>query len=231
MKASKGLKKRMALHGDKRMTLKEIAEKTGASYRTVADYAQRAGWTENGKQTLLNEKQVTVILEAMKQAHHNQTKDTLQAALQGIETAQSRAVRIAVLSQQQKEIDRQIQAELEAEIVELKAKIEADKDKVELAERALLSEDVLSLNTAAKTLKLPYGVIKFAEKLRDMGFLMEHPKNIPFQHYINAGYFVVDEVVKEVDGEERVYPTTRVTQKGLMKLSRVFSKRKPLFEM
>ena len=229
MKASKGLKKRMALHSDKRMTLKEIAGKTGASYRTVADYAQRAGWTENGKQTLLNEKQVTVILEAMKQAHHNQTKDTLQATLQGIETAQSRAVRIAVLSQQQKEIDRQIQAELEAEIAELKAKIEADKGKVELAERALLSEDVLSLNTAAKTLKLPYGVIKFAEKLRDMGFLMDFPnKNIPFQHYINAGYFVVDEVVKEFDGEERTFPTTRVTQKGLMKLSRAFSKRKPI---
>ena len=30
------------------MTLQEIAAVTGAAYRTVADYAQRAGWTQNG---------------------------------------------------------------------------------------------------------------------------------------------------------------------------------------
>jgi len=38
------------------MTLKEVAEATGAAYRTVAAYAQKAGWTENGKETLLTER-------------------------------------------------------------------------------------------------------------------------------------------------------------------------------
>jgi hypothetical protein len=57
---------------DKRMTLRQIAEVTGASYRAVADYAQKAGWTENGKRTLLNEEQVTFILEAMRLANNNQ---------------------------------------------------------------------------------------------------------------------------------------------------------------
>ena len=56
---------------DKRMTLQEMAAATGAAYRTVADYAQRAGWTQNGVQTLLDEKQVAIIVEAMKQAGVN----------------------------------------------------------------------------------------------------------------------------------------------------------------
>jgi hypothetical protein len=105
---------------NKKMTLRQIARATGASYRTVAAYAQKAGWTKNGKTTWLDEKQVTIILEAMKQAQHNQKKDTLQAALQGVETTQSRAVRIAVLAQRQQEIEWQIKAEMQAEIDELR---------------------------------------------------------------------------------------------------------------
>jgi hypothetical protein len=89
----------------------------------VVAYAQKAGWTENGKQTLLNENQAAIIVEAMKQGHAggpNNAAGTLQTSLQGIETAQSRAVRIAVLAKKQKEIDQQIKAELEAEIAEIK---------------------------------------------------------------------------------------------------------------
>ena len=112
----------------------------------------------------------------------------------------------------------------EAEITELKAKIETDKPKMEMAERLLLSEDVVSLNTAAKTLKFSYGVVSFAEKLREMGVLMENPRNIPYQQYIKVGYFVVDEVIKDVGGENRAFPTTRVTQKGLAWLSRAMGK-------
>jgi hypothetical protein len=107
----------------KTMTLKEVAEVTGAAYSTVAAYAQKAGWTENGKQTLLNETQVTLILEAMKQAQPNQTKDTFQAGLEGVETEQSRSVRIAVLAKKRLELSEQIEAELEAEIAELRTEV------------------------------------------------------------------------------------------------------------
>jgi transposase len=47
----------------KTMSLKEIAKATGASYRTVAAYAQKAGWTQNGKATRLNEAQVTSVIQ------------------------------------------------------------------------------------------------------------------------------------------------------------------------
>ena len=113
--------------GGKRMTLKEVADATGAAYSTVAAYAQKAGWTENGKMTLLNESQVTVILEAMKAKetggsfHKREAGDTFHNEIEGMKTSQSRAVRIAVLAKRQQEIDRQIQAEMQAEISELRA--------------------------------------------------------------------------------------------------------------
>jgi DNA-binding transcriptional MerR regulator len=110
----------------KTMTLKEVAKATGAAYRTIADYAQKAAWTQNGKTTHLTETQVTVILEAMKSKetggtfHRRGNSETLHNVTQGINTSQSRALRIAVLAQQQHAIDLQIQAEMQGEINELK---------------------------------------------------------------------------------------------------------------
>jgi hypothetical protein len=103
----------------KTMTLKEVAEATGAAYSTIAAYAQKAGWTQNGKTTLITEAQVTVILEAMKQAHNGGRKfggggANLPNNLEGINTAKSRALRIDLLH-------RQIEAEMQGEINELKA--------------------------------------------------------------------------------------------------------------
>jgi hypothetical protein len=95
---------------DKHMTLRQVAEATGASYRAVADYAQKAGWTKNGKRTLLDERQITVILEAMKRGNSNQYN--LARSLQGIDTSKSRVFRVDLLH-------RQIEAEMQSEIDEL----------------------------------------------------------------------------------------------------------------
>jgi phage antirepressor YoqD-like protein/predicted DNA-binding transcriptional regulator AlpA len=72
----------------KAMTLKEVSEITGAAYSTIAAYAQKAGWTENGRQTLLNEQQVTIILEAMKATNGQGQSQTFQDNLEGVETNQ-----------------------------------------------------------------------------------------------------------------------------------------------
>jgi hypothetical protein len=93
------------------MTLQQISETIGASYRTVAAYARKAGWTVNGKQTVLDENQVTIIVEAMKRGNNNQ--HDLASSLQGVDTTKSRALRIDLLH-------RQIEAEMQGEIDELK---------------------------------------------------------------------------------------------------------------
>ena len=103
--------KKLMKNGDKRMTLREVAEITGVAYSTVAAYAKKAGWTQNGKQTLLDEKQVTIILEAMKCGNNNQ--HNLTSSIEGINTTQSRALRIDLLH-------KQIEAEMQAEIDELR---------------------------------------------------------------------------------------------------------------
>ncbi|MDR1100387.1 MAG: hypothetical protein LBL28_07905 [Treponema sp.] len=74
----------IAIQGDKRMTLRQVAQATGASYSTVVAYAKKAGWTENGKLTLLTEEQVTMILEAIKRGHAggpNNVAGTLRTSL------------------------------------------------------------------------------------------------------------------------------------------------------
>jgi hypothetical protein len=86
----------------KQMTLRQIAEATGAAYSTVAAYAQKAGWTANGKQTVLDEKQATVIIEAIKRANNNQ--HDLPRSLEGVETALTPALKLEMLYRQIEEI-------------------------------------------------------------------------------------------------------------------------------
>ena len=113
---------KLKLRNDKRVTLQQIAYITGAAYSTVASYAQRAGWTQNGVQTLLDEKQTAIIIEAMKATGGQGQNLTFQENLEGVETSESRAVRMAVLAEKRIELERKFNAELAAEIAELRAK-------------------------------------------------------------------------------------------------------------
>jgi hypothetical protein len=109
----------IAKPGDKRMTLRQVAQATGAAYSTVAAYAQKAGWTRNGKATLLDDKQTTIILEAMKQANSNQ--HDLPRSLEGTETALSPALKLEILYRQIDEIRTAEIARLNAENAGLRA--------------------------------------------------------------------------------------------------------------
>jgi hypothetical protein len=100
--------------GDTRYTLREVAKATGAAYRTVAAYAQKAGWTKNGRITLLTDEQVTVILEAMKRGTNNQ--HDLASRSQGIETGQSRVLQLYMLHKQMQKI-------YEAEIADMNKRL------------------------------------------------------------------------------------------------------------
>jgi hypothetical protein len=124
--------------GDKRMTLRQVAQATGASYRTVAAYAQKAGWTENGKLTLLTEEQATIIVEAMKDsdtgaAMHRRGKTTLRNvmqaektptfhnAIEGIETEFSDILQIKLLDEEQRRLQERKEALYKKRITTLEA--------------------------------------------------------------------------------------------------------------
>ena len=134
----------MAKRNDKRMTLKEVAEAIGAAYSTVVAYAKNMGWTRNGKQTLLDERQVTLIVEAMKQAVNNQSN--LPSRLEGVETSQSLDLQLALAERQAKDIERQAKELWKRKALEQEAR--AVKAELELlsAER-LLADRTTGLST------------------------------------------------------------------------------------
>lgn len=60
------------------MTTKEVAIDLGVSERTVKSYSSKLGFTKNGKKTLLNKAQVTLIVDSMQKANNNQHNLTEQ---------------------------------------------------------------------------------------------------------------------------------------------------------
>jgi len=132
---------------DKRVTLQEISDITKAAYRTVAAYAQRAGWTENGKQTLLTEKQATVIIEAMKDGAKANHSNTLLSSMQGVNTSLSRVLQLENLQKQMQEI-------YDAEISDLRAANQALLPKAEYFDELVSRNLLTSFRTTAKELKV-----------------------------------------------------------------------------
>jgi len=202
-------KNNQILRSTGRMTLKEIAEKTGAAYRTVADYAQKAGWTENGKQTLLDERQATLILEAMKAPVSSGHKSNLAVQLQGTETSQSRVLKLHLLQRQMQDI-------YEAEIADLKAKAETDRPKVEFFDQVAGTGDYLGMREAAAALDMPgWGRNNLFAMLKDRNVLDRN--NIPYREYQERGYFkVIEQTWKDNAGEPHVSLKTLVhPQRGV----------------
>ena len=199
----------LASMSDRRMKVSEVAEALGFSQDTIYNSAKELfpELFSRGKTAYLDEAQVTAVKMNLRKNSEvaMQPKTSLEKAL---------------LIKQAMQFQQEIIEGLQEENADLKAKIENDKDKVELAERMLLSEDVFSLEATAKSLKLPYGVIKFAAKLRNGGILRTQSWNLPYQKHVDAGYLVVVNVIKDCGGAERVFPTTRVTPRGLLWLSR-----------
>jgi len=220
---------------EKRVTLQEIARITGAAYSTVASYAQRAGWTQNGVQTLLDEKQTAIIIEAMKQSntggamHKRENlqseiagETTFHKVIEGVETSESRAVRMAVLAEKRIELERKFNAELEAELSELRAEKERlesqaaeDKPKIEVYEQCMSAQNAIPMQEVAAVLNLPgLGRNKLFEKLRSLGILDNG--NLPYRQFLDAGYFRVIEIpYTNGRGDRRVSLKTLVLPIGL----------------
>lgn len=97
----------------------------------------------------------------------------------------------------------------------LNCKIESDKPKVAFADHVLSSDSLIDMNTMAKLAKrnrIKIGPNGLFEWLRDHGILMKN--NVPYQQYMERGYFEVRESCFTVNGETRLYHKTLVTGKG-----------------
>lgn len=190
----------------KKMSIGEVAQSLSCSHETVRYYANKLGFTKNGVKTLLDESQVTLILDAIKNANTNQ--HNLPKGLSEVSTSLTPALKI-------KQAMEMMQSAYEEELQILRAKQIEDAPKVEFFNQVTDSTDCIDMGTVAKVLNFKnIGRTKLFEILRNNGILMSD--NRPYQKYIDAGYFrVIESKWTSPDGETHIRFKTVVYQSGI----------------
>ncbi|WP_288163445.1 phage antirepressor KilAC domain-containing protein, partial [uncultured Ruminococcus sp.] len=100
-------------------------------------------------------------------------------------------------------------------IEKLNERIRNDKPLVDFALHVADSEDLIDMNAMAKLAadkNFNIGRTRLFRWLKEMGVLMSN--NLPYQRYIDRGYFAVKESVFEVEGMKKTYRQTFVTGNG-----------------
>jgi len=98
------------------------------------------------------------------------------------------------------------------------------KPKVDFAEKAMISKELIDIGQAAKILELPFGRNTLFSKLRLIGILFKD-RNEPKQSYVERGYFKLKEMLINSEGNiPQVYTKVFVTQRGLNFLRKLFFK-------
>ena len=112
----------------------------------------------------------------------------------------------------------------------LENKIEEDRPKVEFADNIASASNSISVGEFAKLIKdesIDIGQNKLFKWFRENGYLMDN--NVPYQNYINAGYFEIIEQSYTTPYGKRVSLKTLITGKGQIyfteKLRSEFSKK------
>jgi transposase len=110
------------LANGKTMTVKEVAEQLHCNSETIKGHIRELfpNLMENGKTTYLNETQITIVLEKMKRESGIGAGVNLQNEIVGIETNQSRFLRLKLLQEEQNHIYEAIIADQQHEIDRLK---------------------------------------------------------------------------------------------------------------
>lgn len=100
-------------------------------------------------------------------------------------------------------------------INKLNERIRHDQPLVEFANQVSNTDNLIDMNAMAKLARaenIPVGRNKLYGWLKSMGVLMSN--NLPYQQFIDRGYFAVKESIFEVDGMKKTYQQTLVTGKG-----------------
>lgn len=157
-------------YGDKRMTVKEVAEATGAPIRTIHDAIDRLfpGLKENGITTYLNEEQVSAVSSDLKRAHNVDLADTRKLAVTALEIEE---MTLKVISYHKAEADR-----LRSELVAAKPAIESHAAMMRSDKTMSITQCAKHFGVHPKTEVFPY--------LRARGYLTS--KDLPSQDALDA---------------------------------------------
>jgi len=192
------------------MTTKETANALGVDERTIRRHAASLGLTENGKQTNLDEKAVTIIKARIERSGRSDLDNVVQ--LPNISTDLEMMVLDAKVSEWKTRKIEQLQKQL------------ADaQPKIAFHDAVTGSKDTIDIGEAAKVLAIQgLGRNKLFDVLRSKGILMAN--NQPYQKYVDAGYFrTIESSYTTPDGSTHVNIKTVVYQRGLDFIRRVVS--------
>lgn len=184
------------------MTTRETAQALGVTERTIQRHAKELGLTENGMQTELDEKAVTIIKKKIEKSGRTDLDNVVE--LPNISTDLEMMVLDAKVSEWKTRKIEQLQKQL------------ADaQPKIAFHDAVTGSSDTIDIGEAAKVLAIPgLGRNKLFDVLRIKGILMLN--NQPYQKYVDAGYFrTIESSYTTPDGSTHVNIKTVVYQRGL----------------
>lgn len=199
----------LTIKGDKRMTVREVAEALRCEESTVRKHIKsirsnlgNVAQVENGKTTYLNEAEVTEIKRRIERSGRTDLSSVEQAAHATTE-----------LEMRQKVAE--VMAWLASEVDRLRGAVVDAAPKVEFFDAVANSKDAITMREVAAALNLPgWGRNRIFERLREEGILDN--RNIPYREYQDRGYFrVVERTWSDPKGETHIALTTLVYQRGL----------------
>lgn len=202
----------------KLMTGKELAEVLGVSKDTINATVERldvdgvlrrvdiARNTQGGY--LFSENQATVIKQEI-QKHHN-------LANRQIDNVSTEAEENQMIAQAMAILNRRIQ--------DANKEIEKLKPAAEFAYQICSSKDAIDIGNCAKVLNRNIGRNNLFEFLRNKKILQSD--NIPYQKYIDSGYFRVIETKYTIpSGETKISLKTLVLQKGVAYINKLLKEK------
>ena len=196
------------------MTVKALAEVLGVSERTIRDTATAKGLegtfhtlqTKGGKQSLrvFSEEEATIIKMEI-QKHHN---------------LQSRQIDTVTTSEEEDQMIAQALIILQRRIQDANKEIARLKPAAEFAYQICSSKDAIDIGNCAKVFNRNIGRNNLFEFLRNRKVLQQD--NIPYQKYIDSGYFRVIETKYTIpSGETKISLKTLVLQKGVAYINKL----------
>ena len=201
---------------NKIVTTKELASVLGVEPRTVQLAVQRLGLADVLSQVkirgqlsyVFTEEQATLIKQHI-QEHHNLASRQIDSVTTATEEDQMIAQAMAILNRR---------------IQDANKEIEKLKPAAEFAYQICSSKDAIDIGNCAKVLNRNIGRNNLFEFLRNKKILQSD--NIPYQKYIDSGYFRVIETKYTIpSGETKISLKTLVLQKGVAYINKLLKEK------
>ena len=195
------------------VSVKALAEILDVSEATIKRAVEKVRSLLGGVETnsqggyLLNEEQATIVKNEIAK-HHNLQSRQIDSVSTELEENQIIASAMAILQARNEELKRQNEKLLPA---------------ANFAYQLCSSKDTIEIGECAKVLNKNIGRNRLFEFLRNNNVLQSN--NIPYQKYIDAGYFrVIESKYVTPNGETKISLKTVVFQKGVAYINKLLSK-------